>query len=46
MDIKFIDINYFLLADTDNRSQYFIDGVHLSEITYKVWIEEIKKVMN
>ena len=42
---EFIDINYVLLANTDNRGQYFIDGVHFSKITYKIWIEEIKKAI-
>jgi lysophospholipase L1-like esterase len=46
---KFIDLNEILLSQESlnhDRNQYFSDGVHFSEITYKLWTEKIKKVVS
>lgn len=40
--IGFIDLNKTLLSQVNNqRSSYFIDGVHFSNLTYKIWAKEI-----
>lgn len=40
--VDFIDLNEILLSQTNNqRSSYFIDGVHFSDLTYKIWAKEI-----
>ena len=42
---KFIDINAKLLVEID-RSQYFTDGVHFSELTYQLWAEKINQIID
>ncbi|MEA5620800.1 GDSL-type esterase/lipase family protein [Cronbergia sp. UHCC 0137] len=45
---KFIDLNSVLLSQDNlnfDRNQYFSDGVHFSELTYKLWSKEIKELL-
>jgi lysophospholipase L1-like esterase len=42
----FIDLNQVLLSKNENqRSDYFTDGVHLSELTYGIWSDEINNTI-
>lgn len=46
---EFIDLNEILLSQESlnyDRNQYFSDGVHLSEITYRLWIKKIQEVIS
>jgi lysophospholipase L1-like esterase len=46
---KFIDLNEILLSQESlnhDRNQYFSDGVHFSEITYKLWTKKIQEAVS
>ncbi len=44
--IAYIDINPQLSENKRLKKQFTTDGVHLTEVAYNIWAEEIKKVLN
>jgi lysophospholipase L1-like esterase len=42
--LQYIDLHSSFVDDNGNmRSEFTVDGVHLTELGYSVWIEELKK---
>jgi len=42
-DIVFIDLNKVLAPNGVLNEEYTIDGVHINEKAYKIWVENIKQ---
>ena len=43
--IDYIDMNRFLTDSTGLKAEYSVDKTHLNEAAYKIWAEEIEKVL-
>jgi len=43
--IDYIDMNRFLTDSTGLKAEYSVDKRHLNEAAYKIWAEEIEKVL-
>jgi len=43
--IDYIDMNHFLSDSTGLKAEYAVDKTHLNEAAYKIWSEEIEKVL-
>ena len=44
-NIHYVDLNIFLSENRKLKKEYTYDGLHLNESAYKVWAEEIKKIL-
>jgi lysophospholipase L1-like esterase len=42
--LQYIDLHSSFVDDNGNmRSEYTVDGVHLTELGYSIWLEELSK---
>ncbi|MBU3179023.1 SGNH hydrolase [Clostridium estertheticum] len=44
--IYYIDVNSYLIEDNQLPTKYSVDGIHLNDKAYEVWVNIIKKYIN